>query len=262
MLNGEYDKLMKISKSKFKCQELKNNEVQFEALYSFIQNMNIFFWSQNTDTSSFKRSYEKLCGECGFTDGLEEVDKGKSKSQVDKTLFNNKSDSKVYFREYLRKLLRKNSPSMNVPRQINWAELHDKKIQVGVCGEILALNYERKKLKDLEMHDLAMQVKHLSIELGDGLGYDIESYDAKGKKIFIEVKATTGNWSNEIHFTQNELKVMKEKGEHYHLYRVFSLDLDKKTGSIKIYRGYESIAENFDFYPKTFAAKPKEDNFK
>jgi hypothetical protein len=63
---------------------------------------------------------------------------------------------------------------------------------LGEEGEDFVRRIESERLADLGRADLAAEVRWVSQIVGDGLGYDIESFDADGSRIFIEVKSTRG----------------------------------------------------------------------
>ncbi|MGX0976073.1 hypothetical protein ACSSVY_001787 [Roseovarius sp. MBR-51] len=72
------------------------------------------------------------------------------------------------------------------------------------------------------MADLAKRVRWVSKELGDGLGYDIRSFDLEGNELFLEVKTTTGGLATAFYVSNNEVAVSEEKAQSYHLVRVFN----------------------------------------
>lgn len=55
---------------------------------------------------------------------------------------------------------------------------------------------ENKKLQRLNLKKVA---EHVAITQGDGLGYDIKSYDENGNEIYIEVKTTTQNFGTSFY---------------------------------------------------------------
>jgi hypothetical protein len=59
-----------------------------------------------------------------------------------------------------------------------------------MAGELAALAYEKNRLIKAGRSDLADRVRHTSVVLGDGAGYDIDSFDESGNSLFIEVKTT------------------------------------------------------------------------
>ncbi len=65
--------------------------------------------------------------------------------------------------------------------------------ELGQRGEEYALENERRTLWNAGRQDLARKISHVSKERGDGLGYDIHSFDASGNDRLIEVKTTLGN---------------------------------------------------------------------
>src|SRR5690625_7423187 len=62
---------------------------------------------------------------------------------------------------------------------------------LGLAGELLALEYESRRLHALGQKKLASMVEHVSQSRGDGLGFDILSFDIDGRERFIEVKTTS-----------------------------------------------------------------------
>jgi len=70
--------------------------------------------------------------------------------------------------------------------------------------------------------ELAERVAWVSKDVGDGLGYDIESFEAGGQRIFIEVKTTKGPINTPFFLTENERRVAAEKADAYRLYRLFN----------------------------------------
>lgn len=84
----------------------------------------------------------------------------------------------------------------------------------------------------------------------DGEGYDIRSWDEKGKEIHIEVKTTNGNLEDRIVFTLNEYhKSISDSS--YWIYRVYDFNNSNKTGKIKKIKG--SFEDSFEFEPLSFS---------
>jgi hypothetical protein len=70
--------------------------------------------------------------------------------------------------------------------------------------------------------DLADRVEWSSREAGDGLGYDIKSFDAVTEdEHFIEVKTTNGGKYTGFYVPANEFSFSKDRAGKYSLYRVF-----------------------------------------
>lgn len=62
---------------------------------------------------------------------------------------------------------------------------------LGLAGEEFALRFERWRLIQLGAGQLAERVAHVSASEGDGLGYDIRSFETDGQQRFIKVKTTS-----------------------------------------------------------------------
>ena len=107
---------------------------------------------------------------------------------------------------------------------------------LGVEGELFVLEYEKECVKKYNL-PLAKCVRHISVDEGDGLGYDILSYDSQGNEIYIEVKTTEGGEKTSFYITANELLKSEQEKEKYFLYRVYNFDKDKKIGNISVRRG-------------------------
>lgn len=71
-----------------------------------------------------------------------------------------------------------------------------------------------------------------SEQIGDGLGYDIESFADDGSPLFIEVKTTRGPITTPFFVTENERRVAAEKGSAFLLYRLFEFGAEPRIYSI------------------------------
>lgn len=136
--------------------------------------------------------------------------------------------------------------------------LDNKKIK-GMRGEEIVVKVEKEKLLSLGRLDLAARVSWKSKDV-DGLGYDIESYetDQDGKnerKIFIEVKSTSGNEFTPFFVSSNEIDVSKEKGNDYFIYRVYNLMPDSDI--VNYYRVFGNIDDKFKLIPQSYMAVTK-----
>lgn len=94
---------------------------------------------------------------------------------------------------------------------------------LGLMGEERILTYEREKLRKCGRSDLALKVEHVAKEKGDGEGYDILSFDAEGRQLFIEVKTTGGSCQDQFFMSANELEFAKKHPENYYVYRLYNL---------------------------------------
>ena len=70
--------------------------------------------------------------------------------------------------------------------------------------------------------DLAAKVLWAADELGDGLGFDVLSYDdADGSERLVEVKTTGLGKHFPFHVTATEVRCSEDVPEKFHLFRVF-----------------------------------------
>jgi hypothetical protein len=66
------------------------------------------------------------------------------------------------------------------------------------------------------------QVDAVCWTIGDGLGYDIKSFDpVTGEEIHIEVKTTSGPAETPFHMSASEVEYAKARSVKYKLYRVY-----------------------------------------
>ena len=92
---------------------------------------------------------------------------------------------------------------------------------LGVAGEEFVVRFEHWRLNQLGMTTLADRVEHVSQTKGDGLGYDVLSFDASGRERFIEVKTTAFGKETPFFVTRNELDFSKDAKDHFVLCRLF-----------------------------------------
>lgn len=106
-------------------------------------------------------------------------------------------------------------------RKFNPVERDFRNRKLGRDGEELVLEFERQRLAAIDRLDLAKKIRWILEEDGDGAGYDILSFDAKGEERFLEVKTTVGSDITPFYITRNELSFSSERPEAFRLCRVF-----------------------------------------
>lgn len=104
---------------------------------------------------------------------------------------------------------------------------------LGKAGELLALEYEDFRLRSVGKKNLAERIEHVSSTLGDGLGYDILSFDVSGKERFVEVKTTAFAKETPFFASNNEVAFAREMSEQFHLYRLFDFRKTPKLFSLQ-----------------------------
>ena len=118
----------------------------------------------------------------------------------------------------------------------NYIENERENKRIGDLGELLVLQHEQEKLKTYGIRKHAL---HKSKTEGDGLGYNIFSYDKHGNEIFIEVKTTMNDWNTPFFITANEYKLSILERHKFFLYRLY--DFEDRIGSAK-YLPYSAIS--------------------
>lgn len=104
---------------------------------------------------------------------------------------------------------------------------------LGRLGEEWVLELERRRLHDVEHRtDLARRVEWVAATRGDGLGYDIASFDGDGGPRLIEVKTTGLGKEFPFYVTANELSVSRERPNQFWLYRVFDFSDNARVYSL------------------------------
>jgi hypothetical protein len=122
--------------------------------------------------------------------------------------------------------VRQEKASSPLPRSFqafkrDYLEREAQNLSLGAAGEDFALRYERWRLAASGQEAFAVRVEHVSKTKGDGLGFDILSFNLDGTERFIEVKTTTFGRDTPFFLTDTELARSKVEGENYHLYRLF-----------------------------------------
>ena len=92
---------------------------------------------------------------------------------------------------------------------------------LGLAGESFVVQFEHWRLTGLGQSRLADKVEHVSQSKGDGLGYDVLSFESDGKERLIEVKTTTFGRDTPFFVTRGELALSQGAKDQFHLYRLF-----------------------------------------
>ncbi len=150
---------------------------------------------------------------------------------------------------------RARSEKISIPKDINYARRHKNLKKIGDAGELLAIEVERKRLIAEGRKDLADRIEHVAHTIGDGLGFDILSFEKFGtdyREKYIEVKSTTGGKNKPFDITDNEVEVSEEKGEQYCIYIFYGLSSIAKE--IHYYECRGAVRNNFILEATAFRA--------
>jgi hypothetical protein len=139
-----------------------------------------------------------------------------------------------------------------IARVIDYLAREAQNRTMGTSGESLVVTYERARLWNLGHGNLAERVEHVAKTRGDGLGYDVLSYEVNGREKFIEVKTTKLGALTPFYVTANEVDFSRENDPQYSLYRVYDFIT---TPSIFALEG--AIDKNCVMSPFSFVAVPR-----
>jgi hypothetical protein len=136
---------------------------------------------------------------------------------------------------------------------IDFAAIESSNRALGRAGEITVVDSERLRLSQNGREDLAAEVRHVSVTEGDGLGYDIQSFQGLTEEpMYIEVKTTRYGKEVPFYISQNEVEASSDLGPAYRLLRLY------KYG--KPDRGYYTLSgpleRNAQLKPDTYRGLP------
>jgi len=134
-------------------------------------------------------------------------------------------------------------------RTVNFIQNGIENKRLGDLGELWVMKYEIEKLKEAKKNNLINQIKHTSKDKGDGTGFDIQSFDRNGNKIFIEVKTTKGNKNSSFYVTRTELEKSKIEKDNYYLYRLYNFNELLDTADLLVIKG---TLTNLCEFPTTY----------
>lgn len=119
------------------------------------------------------------------------------------------------------------------PRIVDFGKIEARNRSLGLAGEQATMAYEHRRLWDAGHRDLAERIEHVSATQGDGLGYDVLSFEENGRERLIEVKTTRLAEMTPFFVSRNELEVSKHREPEYHLYRLYRFDRGPKLFMLK-----------------------------
>ena len=92
---------------------------------------------------------------------------------------------------------------------------------LGLAGEEFVVQFEHWRLNALGQSTLADRVEHVAQSKGDGLGFDVLSFEPDGRERYIEVKTTAFGKDTPFFVSKNELIFSRVATQQFHLYRLF-----------------------------------------
>ncbi|MGM0385468.1 MAG: DUF3883 domain-containing protein [Actinomycetota bacterium] len=153
-------------------------------------------------------------------------------------------------------------PDKRVRRAVkrDYVALEAQRRDLGLAGEVAVLNWERERLERTGHPRLARNVRHVSVTEGDGLGYDILSFDPAGDEKFIEVKTTRQGVEWPFLVSRNEVEFSAETSDRFNLYRVFDFGkLSRSMGQrdLGLYVLPGSLEQSCSLQPEVYQGLPR-----
>jgi hypothetical protein len=107
-------------------------------------------------------------------------------------------------------------------RRIDFARRDAENRRMGKLGEQYVIKVEKRRLQAQGRDDLAGKVEWVADTRGDGLGFDVLSFEEKDEsERLIEVKTTGLGKFFPFYVSANEVRCSEAMRVQYHLYRVF-----------------------------------------
>ena len=123
---------------------------------------------------------------------------------------------------------------------------------LGYAGELAVVDLERHRLQSAGEAALARRVDHVSESQGDGLGFDVLSFNRDGSEKWIEVKTTRFGIAWPMLISRNEVAVSQEQPHRFHLYRVYDFDAPRRG----LYQLQGDVTVTCRLSPESFRAVP------
>jgi hypothetical protein len=107
-------------------------------------------------------------------------------------------------------------------RRIDFARRDASNRHLGQLGEQFAIEIEKQRLRFVDRDDLAEKVEWVAQSCGDGVGFDVLSFDpGDDSEQFIEVKTTGLGKHFPFYVTATEVRCSEDRPGQFRLYRVF-----------------------------------------
>ena len=144
-------------------------------------------------------------------------------------------------------------PSKRSGSHVDYGLLQEENRRRGRLGEQLVVAFERRQLREGGHSALADRVRWVARDDGDGLGYDVLSFNASGRERHIEVKATAFGALTPFYISSAELEFAHRHPRSFALYRVYDV-LDNP----RFYVLEGDIALAVELVPTTYRAQLKD----
>jgi hypothetical protein len=132
----------------------------------------------------------------------------------------------------------------------DYLEREARNSSLGKAGELFILQYEQWRLAASGLGRLADKVRHVSVEDGDGLGYDVLSFQTDGSERYIEVKTTAFGELTPFFVTATEVRFARQTMAQFSLCRLFDF-----RGAPRFFELAGTIESHCSLDPATFRAR-------
>jgi Domain of unknown function (DUF3883) len=136
-----------------------------------------------------------------------------------------------------------------VPPRVDYLQLESRNRSLGAAGEEFVVRFEVARLLRARLDRLANRVERVSHTRGDGIGFDVLSFEESGLERLVEVKTTAYGRETPFFVTRNELEVSQKEADQYFLYRVFDF---RRTPGLFHKRGH--LERSFTLDPVQYLA--------
>ena len=100
---------------------------------------------------------------------------------------------------------------------------------LGRQGEQRVFQAEQLRLSLAGRPDLEKMVRWIADQDGDGAGYDVLSFDYRGKERLLEVKTTVGHQTTPFFISENERRLSYERPDAFHIVRLYDMLIEPKA---------------------------------
>ena len=133
--------------------------------------------------------------------------------------------------------------------RVDYVAMEANNRSLGAAGEEFVVRFERARLIQSGNELLANKVERVSETRGDGLGFDVLSFETSGRERLIEVKTTAYGPSTPFFVTRNEVNISQDAQEQFHLYRAFTFRTRPR-----LFSKQGAIDQSFSLEPSAFEA--------
>lgn len=106
------------------------------------------------------------------------------------------------------------------PIRRDYLERESRNRSLGLAGERFVAEFESRRLHAAGHRVLADRVEHVALTRGDGIGFDVLSFEPNGRERFIEVKTTAFGPATPFYISRNEVAFSEDQPDNFTLARV------------------------------------------